>query len=99
MASTNDIIQKCNYKIIQKLPDEMVISESIDECIEDRDKQVYDPEFLNRINASGIPPHRLALKKNACIILIKNLNVKDSHCNGTRHIIKSATKHLIHAKN
>ena len=57
--------------MIQRIPGELFISESIDECIEYRDKTLYDSDFLNKINASGIPPHRLALKKNACIILIK----------------------------
>ena len=63
MASTNNIIQKCNYEIIKRLPGEMVVSESIDECIEDDHKAIYDSDFLNKINTSGIPPHRLALKK------------------------------------
>ena len=39
----------------------------------------------------------MILKNGACIILIKNLNVKDGHCNGTRYIIKDVTKHLIKA--
>ena len=76
----------------------MVVSESIDEYIEDYHKAVYDSDFLNKINTSGIPPHRLALKKNACIILIKNLNVEYGHCNGTRYMIISVTKHLILAR-
>ena len=98
MTSTNDIIQKCNYEIIRRLPGELVVSESIDECIEDEHKAIYDSDFLNRINTSGIPPHRLALKKNACIILIKNLNHEERHCNGTRYMIISVTKNLIHAR-
>ena len=28
----------------------------------------------------------------------KNLNVNEGHCNGTRYIILSVTKYLIHAK-
>ena len=54
--------------------------------------------FLNKINASGIPPHQLALKVGACIILIRNLSIKDGHCNGTRYIILHLSKHLIKAK-
>ena len=63
MSTTNDIIQDCNFKMISKLEGEMVISESIDECVEDDHKKIYDSDFLNKINTSGIPPHRLALKK------------------------------------
>ena len=57
-----------------------------------------DSDFLNKINASGIPPHRLALKVGACNILIRNLSIKDGHCNGTRYIILHLSKHLIKAK-
>ena len=63
--------------MIDQLPGDMVISYSIDSCIKDRDQSIYNAEFLNRINASGIAPHRLALKKGACIILIKNLDIKN----------------------
>ena len=98
MASTNDIIQKCNYEVIKRLPGDMVVSKSIYDCIEDDHRAIYEPEYLNKINTSGIPPHILALKKGAYIILIKNLNVEDGHCNGTRYIILSVTKNLIHAR-
>ena len=84
MSSTNDTIQQCNYEMIEKIPGEMVISESIDICVEDDDVAKYESEILNKVNASGMPPHRLALKKGACIILIRNLSIKDGHCNGSR---------------
>ena len=71
---------------------------SRDSCIESDDHCIYDPEHLNRINVSGIPPHRLALKKGACIILIKNLDIRNDHCNGTRYIIEGLTKNLIKAR-
>ncbi len=97
MSSTNDTIQQCNYDMITTLPGEMLISESIDSCIEDNDIAQYDSDFLNKINASGIPPHRLALKVGACIILIRNLSIKDGHCNGTRCILLHLLKQLIKA--
>jgi len=98
MSGTNDTIRQCNYEMIEKLPGEAVISKSIDTCVEEKDQGTYDQEFLNKINASGIAPHRLILKKGACIILIKNLNVKDGHCNGTRYIVEEVTQRLIRAR-
>ena len=98
MSPTNDTIQECNYEMIKRLPGEMIESYSIDSCVEENDQALYDAEFLNRINASGIAPHKLALKVGACIILIKNLNIRDGHCNGTRYIITNLTKHLICAR-
>jgi len=97
MSSTNDIIQQLNYEMLERLPGELVISESIDSCVEADDVATYDVEILNKINASGIAPHRLALKVGACIILIRNMNIKHGHCNGTRYIIVELTPLLIHA--
>jgi hypothetical protein len=50
------------------LPGQMVISNSIDSCVEEKDDVTYDAEVLNKINASGIPPHKLALKPVVCTI-------------------------------
>ncbi|KAL7551799.1 hypothetical protein ACHAWF_014986, partial [Thalassiosira exigua] len=66
--------------------------------VEPDDVAKYDTDFLNKINASGIPPHRLALKVGACIILVRNLSVVYGHCNGTRYIVLELTKYLIKAK-
>ena len=60
MASNNQIVQKCSYEMNQRLPGHIVISESMNEYIEDDNKSIYDTYFLNKINASGIPLHRLA---------------------------------------
>ena len=57
-----------------------------------------DTDILNKINSSGIPPHRLALKPNAPLIIIRNLNLKRKIFNGTRCIAKNINKHIIHAK-
>ena len=84
--------------MINKLPGELIESFSVDSCIEDDDQAIYDESFLNRINTSGLPPHRLALKKSACIILIKNLDVKNGHVNGRRYIITEMTRRLIECR-
>ena len=100
MSSTNEDTQECNIDMVSKIPtiDPPMISLSRDECIEDEDKGKYDVEFLNRINESGLPPHRLVLKVGACIILIRNLSIKNKHCNGTRYIILHLSPNLIKAK-
>ena len=98
MSGTNEVIQERNFQIINKLPGDLIVSYSIDSCVEDDDKALYDEDFLNRINTSGLPPHRLALKKGCCIILIKNLDVKNGHVNGQRYIVKDLTHHLIKAR-
>ena len=44
----------------------------------------YPTEFLNTLNLSGLPPHRLTLKEGCPLILIRNINLKKGLCNGTR---------------
>ena len=66
MSSTNDIIQQRNFEIVERMPGEMIVSHSIDTCVEEENVATYDAEVLNKINASGIAPHHLALKPGAC---------------------------------
>ena len=92
MSSKNDLINEKNFKFMEKIPGQMHVSYSRDTCVEDDDNVVHDPEILNRINGSGVPPHRLPLKIGAMIILIKNLDICNGHCNGSRYVITNLTK-------
>ena len=40
MSSKNDTIQQCNYEMIEKIPGDVVISESIDKCVEAYDVKI-----------------------------------------------------------
>jgi len=42
-----------------------------------------------------LPPHKLCLKQHAIVICIRNLNVQNGLCNGTRLIIHNFGKHVI----
>jgi hypothetical protein len=98
MSCTNKYVIQQNTIMLQKVPGEVVISQSIDRCIEEDDMARYDEGLLNAVQPSGMPPHQLELKVNAVILLLKNLNVKAKHCNGTRYIIKTITDRIIVAQ-
>ena len=98
MSCTNDVIQQCNQSIVDRLPGEAVICESTYRFVNDNDNLRHDIGSLACINPSGLPPHLLRLKVGTCIILIRNLSIKDGHCNGTRYIILSLTRRFIRAK-
>ena len=37
------------------------------------------PEFMNTLNSNQIPVHKLELKTNAIVMLIRNLDIKRGH--------------------
>ncbi|KAL6197034.1 hypothetical protein ACLB2K_032647 [Fragaria x ananassa] len=47
----------------------------------------YPPELLNNIDISGVPSHKLVLKKGMPVMLLRNINQTYGLCNGTRLII------------
>ena len=59
---------------------------------------IYPPEFLNSTKISGLPPHELKLKIEAPIMLLRNLDHRNGHCNGTRYKIVTANNHLLTAR-
>ena len=55
---------------------------------------MYQPEFLDSINISGLLPHELKLKIGAPIMLIRNLDHNSSYCNGMRNLITAINSNL-----
>lgn len=46
--------------------------------------ELLDETVYHSITPSGMPPHELRLKKGCLVILLRNLNVTEGLCNGTR---------------
>jgi len=53
------------------------------------------PEYLNNLSPPSLPPHKLHLKSNCIAMLIRNLNINDGLCNGTKVIIIELANHLL----
>ncbi len=52
-------------------------------------------EFLNSLTIAGLPPHKLQLIPGMALMLIRNLDPLSGLCNGTRLVLKSASKYLL----
>lgn len=76
----------------------MIESNSFDSIVDDSNQAHYPTEFLNSLNISGLPPHKLKLKVGLPIIMIRNLNPNAGLCNGTRLIVKNVYTRLIEAQ-
>ena len=57
-------------------------------CDNEGEATNYPPEFLHSLTSSGMPPHILNLKAGAMVMLLRNLNIKEGLCNGTRLMVK-----------
>ncbi|GKD67868.1 DNA helicase [Tanacetum coccineum] len=59
---------------------------------------LYPTEYLNSLTFAGLPPHKLELKVGAPIILLRNLNLTNGLCNGTRMIVTQLLSKVIEAQ-
>ena len=48
---------------------------------------MYPVEYLNSINCSSLPLHKLELKKDCPVMVLRNLNPEERVCNGSRGIL------------
>ncbi|XP_073018434.1 uncharacterized protein [Primulina eburnea] len=78
-------------------PGESRVFTSFDEAIDDS-HNFYPQEFLNSLTPNGMPPHRLVLKINCTVMLLRNLDPSDGLCNGTRMVCRSFENDVIYAE-
>lgn len=93
----NENVDNINDQILQEIPGNEYIYESIDCTVNEDEATLYPTEFLNSLNHPGIPNHKLKVKINALIILMRNLN-PPTLCNGTKLMITKLMKYLIEAE-
>ena len=73
-----------NSHMMNKLPGKEIIYQSSDSVGEEH---IYPLKFVYHFNPSGFPPHMLMLSVGACIMLLRNLDPHNRHCNRTQYII------------
>ncbi|GKA30053.1 putative helicase [Tanacetum coccineum] len=103
LTPKNDDADAINEYMFNQLSGDTITYYSADEvCKASTDNihqhQLYPMEFLNSLNFSGMPPHKLCLKKELPIMLMRNINPANGLCNGTRLIITGLGKFVINAK-
>ncbi|KAG5570609.1 hypothetical protein H5410_060375, partial [Solanum commersonii] len=91
LASRNEFVDKLNAVMIEKFPGETKTYISFDSA-EDDANNYYQEEYLNTLTPNGLPPHRLVLKENAPIMLLRNLDPSNGLCNGTWLICRGFDK-------
>ncbi|GAA0157450.1 DNA helicase [Lithospermum erythrorhizon] len=96
LCPKNEFIDDINSRLIKRISGQEFIYIS-----DDRAKNVCDQgeyvDYLNSLEPKGLPQHRLVLKVNSPVILLRNINPFEGLCNGTRLICKHLTPNLVGA--
>jgi len=97
VAPKNVDVKDLNSKGLNMLPGNETLYTSIDKA-ENEEKQVLDEyldEYLNSLSPNGFPLHELRLKKNAIVMLIRNMKIENGLCNGTRMLVEEMRPNMI----
>ena len=97
LSAMNSAVDDVNQMIIDRFPSQPYTYTSTDRTLNERDQGDYE-DFLNSLNPKGLPPHKLILKKNCPVILMRNLNPAEGLCNGTRLICRELKQNTICAE-
>ena len=98
LAPKNEDVDKINDVALESFPGDIFHLYSADTIkVQDSSIEItnFPEEFLNSLNPNGFPLHHLILKINCPVILLRNLNVKDGLCNGTRLTVTKISIRLL----
>ncbi|PIC11535.1 hypothetical protein B9Z55_029018 [Caenorhabditis nigoni] len=99
LSPTNQQALQMNQKVMEMIPGEMKTYYSVDEVGDNQnihsDAANFPTEFLNKMTPSGLPPHKLDLKVGALVMLLRNLDVRNGLCNGTRLVIREMGERVL----
>jgi len=98
LAPRNKEVSLINTMVLSYLPGAQVNFLSADSAEDTEVANTYPSEFLNTLEVSGMPSHKLPLKIGAPVMLLRNLDPSAGLCNGTRLIVRRFTMRVIEAK-
>ncbi|KAI3453482.1 hypothetical protein Pfo_010145 [Paulownia fortunei] len=80
LVAKNEHVYKLNDKLIFLFPKEVRTFSNYDEVIDDTNNY-YAKDFLNSLTQNGLSPHKMMLKRNCPIILLRYLDPSNKLCN------------------
>ncbi|GFV28801.1 ATP-dependent DNA helicase [Trichonephila clavipes] len=83
LAPKNEVVSRINTGILKEVQGEMKEYLSMDTIMDTELSTSYPVEFLNSLELSGVPSHKLQLKLNVPVMLMRNINAP-LLCNGTK---------------
>ncbi|XP_018572499.1 uncharacterized protein LOC108911909 [Anoplophora glabripennis] len=83
LPPTNEVVNRINTDILKEVQGEMKKYLLMDTIMDTELSTSYPVEFLNSLELSGVPSHKLQLKLNVPVMLMRNLDAPRL-CNGTK---------------
>lgn len=82
----NKTVRQVNRVLSEQIGGETKVSSSLDTI----DEESFEPiggEYLHSLHFPNFPDHKITLRRGLPVILLRNLNVANGLCNGTRLLI------------
>jgi hypothetical protein len=103
LTPKNATVEEINDYVMSLIPGEETTYLSCDTPLSNnsagsRPDDIHTPEFLNTINASGVPNHKIKLKVGVPVMLLRNLDPTSGLCNGTRLIVTKMSRYVLEGK-
>ena len=100
LCSRNDDVHELNKKILDSFPGDEKVYLSADSIpITERNGEqgdlMYPVEYLNSIQCSGIPLHKVTLKIGCPVMVLRNIDPSQGICNGTRGVVTRMQSRVI----
>jgi PIF1-like helicase len=87
LCPKNDAVDNLNLKILTRFPGQATVLHGRDKVEGVDNENDYPVEFLNCINASGLPLAHLTLKAGCPLMLLRNIDPSQGLYNGTRMVL------------
>jgi hypothetical protein len=97
LTTLNRDAAKVNRAMVSNLKTHGIVSVSIDRPDVEAEGAIAC-EALNKIDFAGFPSHELELRVGAPVVLLRNLNIDQGLCNGTRIVIEDISPKAIKGK-
>lgn len=102
LAARNNDVTDLNNTILDRLQGEKTTLYSADKVVTERGADPVDDaiplEYLNTLEATGLPPGNLHLKIGCPLILLRNLAPSRGLCNGTRMILLRVSRRVLQVR-
>ncbi|XP_050676831.1 ATP-dependent DNA helicase pif1-like [Leptidea sinapis] len=96
LAPTNEMVGQINEQIMSRVEGDIVEFLSVDTVMDNEQVTSYPVEFLNSLELSGVPSHKLRLKVGVPVLLMRNLDAP-TLCNGTRLQVTHLGRNIVKA--